>query len=239
MTIPTMAESREMWDPRATAVDALAYYVTRDPAYLKGHEHEPARSGTEGHGPKKSPKPSYNSHLDSSEPANEAHKVSHVSDPSKQQKKLPNSAPTTNIWPVLLTFEDTSQVFDGKVLFDTGASDNWIGMDVVQGLHLAVTPDPNREEALDWNGNPVYSLGIVHARWTYCRQMIPVTFRIAHQTPVDTIFGFPFLFQRRILSLNQEPTAPGTVHTLAPPRRSGNKSGIPISREASSSPKVI
>lgn len=114
-----------------------------------------------------------------------------------------------NVWPVLLLFEDRSQ-FEGEVLLDTGAEDNWISRYVVDEHKLPWQKNESNEDDEetfeDFSGQKVKSCGVVRAQWIYRHRTIPVKFKIAPTAPWQVLFGFQYLLQTQVLTINQDNT---------------------------------
>jgi hypothetical protein len=114
-----------------------------------------------------------------------------------------------NIWPILLLFDNNNKDFEGKVILDSGAEDNWISERTVKENGLPWESDEDDEDDEDAyedvNGQIVKSCGIVRAQWIFRHQTIPVEFKIARSPRASwqVIFGYRHLIENNVITLHE------------------------------------
>lgn len=108
-----------------------------------------------------------------------------------------------NEWPVALIFNG-NDYFEGKVLLDTGAADNWISERVIREKGISKEDDKDEDQFEDFNGRITKSSGVVRAIWLYRHQTINVKFRVAPQAPWEVLFGYRHLIETGVLTFHPE-----------------------------------
>lgn len=123
-----------------------------------------------------------------------------------QDRHGPGEILAKNVWPILLYFEDKRQ-WEGKVLLDSGAIDNWISERTVRENGFPRDDDEDDEESYeDFSGGSVKSCGVVRAQWIFRHQTIPVKFKIAPNAPWEVLFGYRHLIETNVITLNYDST---------------------------------
>jgi hypothetical protein len=107
-----------------------------------------------------------------------------------------------NVWPVLLTFGDHALPFEGKVLLDSGAEDNWIAEKVVRNNGIPWDDAEDDDEFLDFNGRTVKASGVVRADWVHNHKRVTVKFKIAPHAPWEVLFGYRHMLKENILTFS-------------------------------------
>ncbi|KAI9764209.1 MAG: hypothetical protein M1840_008599 [Geoglossum simile] len=112
--------------------------------------------------------------------------------------QMPNSRSLTLI-------SDTERSHSVDVIFDLGTKDNWMSAKTVQDMvFMTKMPDSDSKPLLDFNGKRLISIGVVQAKWLHGGRLKDVKFRIAENGPFQALFGYNFLFDKGLVTINDD-----------------------------------
>ena len=123
-------------------------------------------------------------------------------DENDQDRNLPN-----NVWWVRLLFDNgcENQQFEGRVVLDLGAEDNWMS-ESVRMRHNIPFEDEETDHSIyrDFSDSVVKSLGCVRAQWFYRGSPIHVKFKVVRRAPFAALFGHVTLLAENIVTINTD-----------------------------------
>ena len=102
---------------------------------------------------------------------------------------------------------DNDISFMEPVFLNTDIELNWIARDVVDHWKLRWEEDDLSESCIDSNGNTIECCGMVSALWLPERdkKSVPTTLYIAKHAPFHILFGWRFLGDQKLMTVQSHP----------------------------------